>query len=145
MSAGDERGFNPIANSIPTRWQPGESGNPRGHSANRRQAKRLRRALDVVLEQELPPEWLEQLDDRVREVLPPDTTFAELVAVRLALIAGTSRDALEVLGAARVILGATQKPDQAAPPSKLGDPVLPGTEERRAAIAKQLGLADIES
>ena len=82
-------GRNPIANSIPTRWKPGQSGNPSGHSKGRRQAKRLRRAVDAVLEQEIPDEWLEQLDDRVLAVLPPDTTFAEVIAVRLAPVSYT--------------------------------------------------------
>lgn len=141
MKAGDPRS-NPVPNSIPSRWQPGQSGNPTGGSNSRRQAKRLRRAVDAVLEQQIPDEWLETIDARVLAVLPPDTTFAEVIAVRLALAATHGREISDILGSVRTILMATEKPDQAAPSTVLGDPVMPGTEERRAAIARQLGLDD---
>lgn len=141
MSAGDSKP-NPVPNSIPSRWKPGQSGNPTGGSKSRRQAKRLRRAVDAVLEQQIPDEWLETIDARVLAVLPPDTTFAEVIAVRLALAATHGRDISDILGSVRTILMATEKPDQAEPSTVLGNPVMPGTEERRAAIAKQLGLDD---
>ena len=71
-----------------------------------------------MLEQQIPDEWLETIDARVLAVLPPDTTFAEVIAVRLALAATHGREISDILGS------------------------VPGTEERRAAIAKQLGLDD---
>ena len=52
-----------LGNLIP--WKPGESGNPRGHSEKRRAQKRLRQALDAMLENEIPLEMLEQIDERI--------------------------------------------------------------------------------
>ena len=133
-------GRNPVPNSIPTRWQPGESGNPKGHSEQRRRAKRLRRAVDAILEQPAPSEWLQRVPSEIARILPPDCTIAEIVAVRGALIATTALDDKDALAAMRTILAATAKPDQAAPVERGGAPVLPSTEERRRAIALELGL-----
>lgn len=141
MTAGKS---NPVPNSIPTRWQPGESGNPAGHSKARRQAKRLRRAVDAVLEQNIPDEWLEQIDERVLAVLPPDSTFAEVVAVRLALIATHGRESGDVLSAVRTLLVATEKADFSAAAPVSPEPVMPSTEARRQAIARQLGLEPVD-
>lgn len=129
-----------VPNSLPTQWRPGQTGNPKGGSKGRRQAKRLRLAVDAILEQTAPEEWLACVPKHVAAILPPDCTIAEIIAVRAALIAGTASENGDALGAMRTILAATQKPDQAAPVPVGGDPKLPGTEERRAAIAKQLGL-----
>lgn len=133
-------GRNPVRNSLPTRWQPGESGNPRGHSEQRRRAKRLRRAVDAILEQTAPAEWLAAVPAKLAAILPPDVTVAEIIALRAALIAGTAPEDGDALAAMRVILSSSAKPDQTAPDVREGPPVLPSTEERRRAVAEQLGI-----
>ena len=134
---------NPIPNSLPTRWQPGQSGNPRGYSEKRRKAKRLRRALDAILEQQAPEDWLFSVPERIAQIIPPDVTMAELIAVRAVLIAGTATDDGAALAAIRVILQATGTPDGAAPPERRGAPVLAASDERRRQVAQQLGI-DLE-
>ena len=130
------------SNLVPYRWQKGQSGNPRGHSEGRRKAKRLRRAVDAILEQTAPDAWLECVPEKIAEILPPDCTVAEIIAVRAALIASTAADDKDALAAMRSILASSAKPDQAAPPDKKGPPVLAAPEDRRRAVAKQLGIDD---
>lgn len=132
---------NPIPNSLPTRWQPGQSGNPRGYSEKRRKAKRLRRALDAILEQDAPEDWLFSIPERIAQIIPPDVTLAELIAVRAVLIAGTAVEDSAALAAIKVILQATGSPDAAAPPERKGAPVLAASDERRRQVAEQLGIA----
>ena len=128
-----------IANLVP--WKPGQSGNPRGHSEARRRAKRLREAMDSILEQEIPREWIENLDERVRAVLPADDlSWSELIALRVTIIAATARDPQDILRAASMILGAQAKPDEQLPPVKPQPPQLPATDERRREVAQQLGV-----
>lgn len=122
------------------KWKPGQSGNPAGHSKGRRRAKRLREALDTILEQDVPEEYLERIDERTRASLPDGVTFSEIIALRLALIAATGSRPGDILAASSLILGAQAKPDDQAPPKKIGPPRLPSTEERRRAVASQLGL-----
>jgi len=122
------------------KWQPGQSGNPAGHSKARRSAKRLREALDVLLEQELPTDLLESIPEALRQSLPDGFTFAEMIALRLTLIASSGTRYVDVLQAAGLILNAQDKPDKLAPAAKLEAPRLPTTEERRQAVAIQLGL-----
>jgi len=126
------------ANLIP--WKPGQSGNPEGHSKARRKAKRLREALDLILEQEIPPELLLEISERVRGSLPTGVTFAEAIALRVSLLAVTTLDSSTLLGAASAILNAQAKPDVSIRPILAAAPKLPSTDERRAAVAAQLGL-----
>jgi hypothetical protein len=125
-------------NLIP--WKPGQSGNPDGHSRKRRAQKRLRQALDAMLEQEIPPEMLEQIDERVRAALPDGITFAEIIALRVTWTAATAREPGQILQAASLILGAQAKPDQFSQPFKPEPPRLAPSDERRQAVADQLGV-----
>ncbi len=121
-------------------WVPGESGNPEGYSKGRRTARKLRTALDVLLESDVPLELLEPLPDQVRDVLPDGVTYAELIALRVVLVGAMAPDVSQILAASNQILNAQLKPDQNAPPVQRLAPVLPSTEERRLDIARQLGL-----
>lgn len=135
------------SNLLPFRWQPGQSGNPAGSSARARQARRLRSALDLLLAEAAPP-WLihelQELDDLpgdVLEELPPDTTIAEVIALRLTLVASLSPEPRRVLDAAALILRSTAKGDPLEPVDPVARvPELPTTDERRRAMARQLGL-----
>lgn len=127
-----------VGNLVP--WKPGQSGNPAGHSKARRQAKRLRQALDVMLEQEIPPGMLDGMPDEITESLPPDVTFAELIALRITWVAAISKTPSEILAAANMILSAQAKPDAFVEPPKTEPPRLPSTEERRQSVAEQLGV-----
>lgn len=128
------------SNLLPYRWAPGQSGNPQGASAKRRQARRLREALDVILGDEVP-EWLiGRLDPQLAADCPPGVTFAELVALRLVWAAATADKAATVLAAGQLIMGAQAKPDAMAAREAVGAPKLETTEERRRQVADQLGV-----
>lgn len=129
-----------VGNLVP--WKPGQSGNPKGYSEGRRKAKRLREALDALLEEGIPPELLDQLDSKTLELLPEGITFAELLALRAVMIGGFSRDHGDVLAAVRSIFAATEKPDPIGKPPTREAPVLPTTEERRSAVLEQLGITE---
>jgi len=126
-----------------TRFRPGQSGNPRGGSEKLRRRRRLREALDAILADEIPEELLTRVSPEVRALLPDGVTFAEMQALRLAMIAATGKPG-EVLAATAQILGAQAKPDREAPQAKPEPPRLPPTEERRRDVAAQLGV-DLDS
>ncbi len=95
-----------------------------------------------MLEEQVPPEILAQIDPGMLETLPEGMTFAELVALRVTLLAATAKKPEHILGAANMILGFQAKPDPTIPPNKPEPPRLPPTEERRKAVADQLGVTD---
>lgn len=132
------------SNVLPYRWAPGHSGNANGYSEGRRQARRLRQALDVILGEELPPAWLvDRLPEDVRAACPPGVTFAELIALRLVWAAATATKPAAVIAAAQLILQAQGKPDAMDPAPAAGPPVLEASEDRRRDVAAQLGV-DLE-
>jgi hypothetical protein len=71
-------------------------------------------------------------------------TFAELVALRLIWSASTSIDERTVLAAAQLIVTAQKKRDELEPPAIVEGPDLVTTDERRRAVASQLGV-DLEA
>jgi hypothetical protein len=121
-------------------WPPGTTGNPNGYSEGRRKATRLREALDVMLEDEIPELLLDSIPEEMQAIIPPGITYAEFVAMRVLMVATRSDRPETILGASNLLLNATAKPDHFAPPPQRTPPLLPSTEERRAAIASQLGL-----
>jgi hypothetical protein len=121
-------------------WKPGESGNRRGNSEKRRRATKLREALDTILEGDAPEVLLRGLPAELVAVMPEGVTFAELIAMRVAIVGARSSDTATILAAANLILGAQTKPDPFAKPEPKTPPILPSTEERRQSIADQLGL-----
>jgi hypothetical protein len=126
-------------------WKPGQSGNPRGGSAKRGRKKLLREAMETILESTPPESLLRHVPDEIREMLPADVTFAEIIALRVTMVAATANKPETILAAAQLILNAQQKPNPHDPPGhKPKPPILPSTEARRRAVAEQLGL-DIES
>jgi hypothetical protein len=127
-------------NLIP--WKPGQTGNPNGSSNMRRKAKRLREALDLILRDPVPSPLLADLQAEVTDALPEGVTFAELIALRAVIFAARATRPAELMGAVALLLGAQAKPDELKAVEKVGPPILPSTEERRAAIAEQLGLDD---
>lgn len=128
------------SNLLPYRWTPGQSGNPAGASAKRRQARRLREALDTILADEVPDWLVGTLPDPLRADCPPGMTFAEMVALRLVWAASTANKPATVLAAAQLIVAAQAKPDAMAPRETVAPPKLETTEERRKAVADQLGV-----
>jgi len=128
------------SNLLPFRWAPGQSGNPNGSSEKRRQARRLRQALDMILADEVPPFLAGRLDPQLLECCPPGMTFAELVALRLVWSASTSTDERSLLAAAQLIVTAQKKRDELEPPEVVAGPDLETTDERRRAVASQLGV-----
>lgn len=127
---------------VPFQWLPGTSGNPKGQSEARRRARRLREALDELLALDIPGRLLEQIDPDVLEMLPGDLSFAELLSLRLVMIAATARDAGDSLAAIRLVQNATQAPDPIGKPPSRFPPVLLSTEERRRSVLEQLGFLD---
>lgn len=128
------------SNLLPFRWVPGQSGNPGGASAKRRQARRLREALDTILGDEAPDWLIGRLPPELAADCPPGVTFAELVALRLVWAASTATKPSEVLAAAQLIIAAQAKPDALATREAAGPPKLDTTEERRRQVADQLGV-----
>jgi hypothetical protein len=122
-------------------WKPGQSGNPGGGSAKRARKKRLRQAIDTVLESTPPESLLRHIPNEIREMLPRDVTFAEIIALRVTMVAATATKPETILAAGQLILNAQEKPSPHDPPGhKPKPPILPSTEERRRAVAQQLGL-----
>ena len=122
-------------------WKPGQSGNPGGGSAKRERKKRLRQAIDTVLESTPPESLLRHIPNEIREMLPRDVTFAEIIALRVAMVAATAAKPETILAAGQLILNAQEKPSPHDPPRhEPKAPILPSTEDRRRAIAQQLGL-----
>lgn len=128
------------SNLLPFRWVPGQSGNPGGASAKRRQARRLRQALDTILADEAPAWLLSRLPPELLADCPPGVTFAELVALRLVWTASTATKPSEVLAAAQLIISAQAKPDALEQREPTRPPRLESTEARRRAVAEQLGV-----
>lgn len=128
------------SNLLPFRWVPGQTGNPGGSSAKRRQARRLREALDTILGDETPGWLLDRLPPELAADCPDGVTFAELVALRLVWTASTATKPSEVLAAAQLIISAQAKPDALATREVVGTPKLDTTEERRRQVADQLGV-----
>lgn len=128
------------SNLLPFRWVPGQSGNPAGSSEARRAARRLRQALDAVLADGVP-DWLTaRLPPEITNDLPADVTYSEIIAARLVWAATTARDPKLVLEAARLIIAAQAKPDAMEQREAPAPPKLPTTEDRRRAVAEQLGV-----
>lgn len=127
-------------NLLPYRWQPGQSGNPGGWSANRRAARRLRQALDAILADGVPDWLVERLPPELVADLPPGITFAELIALRLVFAGATAKTPQATLEAARLIIATQAKADPLEPRTATRPPKLPATEERRRAVAEQLGV-----
>jgi hypothetical protein len=126
-------------------WKPGQSGNPGGGSAKRGRKKRLRQAIDTILESTPPESRVRHVPDEIRAMLPADVTFAEIIALRVTMVAATATEPHSILAAGQLILNAQEKPSPHDPPGhKPKPPILPSTEDRRRAVAEQLGL-DIES
>ena len=123
-------------------WKPGESGNPNGSSAKAGRRRELREALDAILGSVPPAALLDLIPEDVRALLPVRVTFAGVIALRVALIAATAKKPETILAAGRLILDAQSKSDSRGTPAKAEPPILPSTEERRLAIARQLGLDD---
>jgi len=121
-------------------WKPGETGNPGGYSNGRRVATKLRTALDVILENEVPETLLLELPPDMADLLPPGITFAELIALRVVILAARAPKLEQIIASAALILSAQARPDMMAPPDERTPPMLPTTEARRLAIAEQLGL-----
>lgn len=121
-------------------WKPGQTGNPAGHSKGRRTATKLRAALDIIVESAVPDELLRDLPSDVLQSLPDGITFAELIALRVVIVGARAPKLDQILSAANMILQAQTKPDLNGPPLERHTPILPATEERRLAIARQLGL-----
>lgn len=128
-----------LDNLVP--FKPGQSGNPKGSSKKQRRALRMKEALTAVMESAVPDVILEQLDDRLREMLPDDMTFAELSAIRVALIAGGNGSPGEILAAANLLVANESKTKEVETAVK-APPKLPSTEERRSSVAAQLGVTD---
>lgn len=128
------------SNLLPYRWAPGQSGNPGGWSANRRAARRLRTALDTILADQVP-DWLTaSLPPQLAADLPPGVTFAEMIALRLVWAASTATQPATVIQAAQMILAAQSKTDALEPRVAKRAPKLEATEDRRRAVAEQLGV-----
>lgn len=123
-------------------WVPGQSGNPKGHSEKRRKAKKLRQAFDELLALPIPDGLALELPAGLE--LPEGTTFAELIALRVIMVAARTPRVGDILSAASMVLASTAKPDITTPPPVWQTPVLPTTEQRRQAIAEQLGLGEQE-
>lgn len=123
-------------------WKPGESGNPKGSSAKAGRRRELREALNAILGSVPPDVLLNRIPDDLRDLLPAGFTFAEIIALRVALVAAAATKPEAILAAAHLILDAQAKPDIHAGHFQLKEPKLPTTEERRLAIARQLGLED---
>ncbi len=121
-------------------WKPGEPGNPNGYSKGRRTATKLRQALDLILEQPVPPTLLAPLPDEVLDTLPDSVTFAELIALRVVIVGATAPKIEQILNAATMIMTAQARLDISPDLVQRLPPVLLGTEERRLAVAEQLGL-----
>ena len=121
-------------------WKPGETGNPAGYSNGRRTATKLRNALDIMLEQAVPDELLVEMPPEMAALLPDGITFAELIALRVVILASRAPKLEQIISSASLILNAQARPDMMAPPDERTPPMLPTTEARRLAIAEQLGL-----
>lgn len=128
------------SNLLPYRWAPGQSGNPAGASAKRRQARRLRQALDTILADEAPDWLLARLPPELAADCPPGVTFAELVALRLVWAASTATNPSSILSAAQLIIAAQAKPDALEQRDPTRPPRLEATEARRRSVASQLGV-----
>jgi hypothetical protein len=116
------------------------SARSRGTTSATWTKRELREALDLVLGSVPPAALLDKLPDDLGELLPDSTTFAEIIALRVVLIAATATKPETILAAGRLILAAQSKPDPHAGHFMPDAPKLPATEERRLAIARQLGL-----
>lgn len=118
----------------PHKWKPGQSGNPAGSSAKSRRRKRIREAMALICEQRVPDVFIERLDLRIQEILPEDITFAEVIALRVTIMA-TLGDEERVLQATKLlndmIEGVAEGPDPNTQPRV---PKLPTTEEQRQAM-----------
>jgi hypothetical protein len=123
-------------------WKPGESGNPKGSSAKAGRRRELREALDAILGSVPPAALLDQIPEDVRALLPAHVTFAEIITLRVVSVAATATKPETILAAGRLILDAQSKWDSSGTPARAEPPRLPTTEERRLAIARQLGLED---
>ena len=122
-------------------WKPGQSGNPGGGSAKRERKKRLRQAIDAILESTPPESLLRHIPNEIREMLPRDVTFAEIIALRVTMVAATATKPEMILAAGQLLLNDQEKPSPHDPPGhKPKPPILPATEDRRRALAQQLGL-----
>lgn len=120
-------------------WKPGQSGNPRGGSAKASRKKRLREAMESILASCPPEALMDRIPPGIRETLPGGITFAELIALRVAMIAASAEKPETVLSAGQLILNAQEK-GAPPPPAPRRPPILPSTEERRRAVAEQLGI-----
>jgi hypothetical protein len=125
-------------------WKPGQAPNPRGSSAKVRRRKLLRESLDLILGSIPPEALLKHIPEDIRDALPKSFTFADLIAMRVVLVAATANEPRHVLEAGKLILGAQEKGQGVPPAHKPKPPILPSTEDRRRAIAQQLGL-DIDA
>ena len=97
--------------------------------------------MEAILESTPPESLLRLLPDDVRDMLPADVTFAEIIALRVTMVAATAPKPESILAAGQLILNAQEKSNpNDPPPHKLKPPILPSTEDRRRAIAQQLGL-----
>jgi len=126
------------------RFLPGESGNPSGGSDKIRKRRAVAEWVDEVSKQEIPLPLLERLRDTAgefAELIPEGATFGFAIALRLNMIAlgGKTGEALSAIG----YLQRNDIPIE-LDPEGLSPPKLPATEERRKAIASQLGVPDDE-
>ena len=128
------------SNLLPYRWPPGQTGNPGGASAKRRQARRLRQALDTILADPVPDWLIGRLPPNLAADCPPGVTFAELVALRLVWTASTASKPTEILAAAQLIIATQAKPDALEQREPTRPPKLESTEARRRSVASQLGV-----
>jgi hypothetical protein len=129
---------------VPYQWKPGQTGNPSGHSKQRRAARRLREALDTVLGEQVPEWLLSRLPPELLEDLPPGISFAELLALRLVWAATTATTPGTIISAAQLVSSMQSKADALAPPAAHGPPILEPSDERRREVAAQLGI-DLEA
>jgi hypothetical protein len=121
-------------------WKRGQTGNAKGSSAKARRRRELREALNLILGSVPPAALFDRMPDDVRELLRDRTTFAEIIALRVVLIAASATKPETILAAGRLILYAQEKRNPNEPPRHNKRPRLPSTEKRRQAIAVQLGL-----
>jgi hypothetical protein len=121
-------------------WASGQTGNPRGGSQKVRDRKRARQWIETLSEESIPDDLLTQLratSPVFADLLPKGVTFGFAEALRLHIIAimGKPSETLAAMAILDQII-----PAHRAPPEQLEPPLLPTTEERRRAMAAELGI-----
>lgn len=119
-----------------TPWQPGQTGNPEGHSRARRARKALRDATARVLEADLPDELVERIAQNLQGL--DSQQVADLIATRLALAALDPSETrwMDAVSQLRQIEGGVPEPQQAEEPRAA--PEIPDSTERMEQVREAL-------